>query len=105
MIDFSYPKREKVVKDELHLTKYTSDQWIQFDPSASKLNFHILNSEIRSITCHIYVEKYSGIVTEIDLQVSFDAQAGLIKNLPFVDYFYNQKMRNHDIFSHLYLNN
>ena len=73
MIDFSSPRKEKVMQDGIQLTKYISDRWIQFDPSVNKLNFHILNTEIRSVTCTIYVEKYSGMVTEIDLLVNFDA--------------------------------
>lgn len=28
MIDFSNPRKEKVMKDGLQLTKYTSDSWI-----------------------------------------------------------------------------
>ena len=105
MIDFSWPHKEIVLRDGIQVIKYYSNHWIQFDPSSNKLNFHVINSIIRSVNCYIYVEKYSGIVTEIDLQVSFDAQVGLIRNLPFVDYFYNQKMHNLTLFNHLYFNN
>lgn len=105
VIDFSWPGSDTVTKDGLQVVKYSSDEWVQFDPSVNQLNFHVLNSVIRSVSCHIYVEKFSRIVTEIDLQVNFDAQVGLIRNLPFVDYFYNYKMRNLTMFNHLYIHN
>lgn len=41
-------------------------------------------------------------MVQIDLQVNFDAQAGLIKNLPFLEYNYSQKLNNKEIFAHFY---
>ena len=48
------------------------------------------------------VEKFSGIVTQVDLFVGFDAKAGLIKNLPYLEYHYMQKLNNNQIFETLY---
>lgn len=60
---------------------------------------------IRKVNCNIYIEKFTGTVYQIDLKVNFDAQAGLIKNLPYLEYTYEQKLGNLTIFSHLYYNN
>jgi hypothetical protein len=82
-------KHEYVFKDGIQMIKFTSDKWVQFDSSPNPLNFNILNMQIRQVDCEIYLERFSGIVTEIFLSVSFDAQAGLVMNLPFLNYQYS----------------
>lgn len=39
MIDFSSASRENVVVDGIMVTKYTSNQWVQFDPSSNPLSY------------------------------------------------------------------
>ena len=69
------------------------------------LNFHVLATELRQLVAAIEVERFSGIVTSIKLTASFDAQAGLVKNLPFVEYTYSHEVQNKTIFEHLYVQN
>lgn len=104
MIDFSQAVKEEVIVNGLTMIKFTSNQWIQSDQSSSPLNYNQLNLIIREVKCDLFIEKFSGTVTEINLQVSYDAQAGLIRNLPFLEYSYYQKLDNLEIFRHLYFN-
>ena len=96
--------KEEVIVNGLTMTKYTSQQWVQSDTSPNPLNYNQLSLVIRDVNCEIWIEKFSGIVTEINLSVSYDAEAGLIRNLPFMEYNFHQKMENLAIFNHLYFN-
>lgn len=89
IIDFTNAVKEELIVNGLTMTKYTSQQWVQSDTSPNPLNYNQLSLVIRKVDCEILIEKFSGIVTEIKLSVSYDAEAGLIRNLPFMEYNYH----------------
>lgn len=62
-------------------------------------------TKLVQLECAVEVEVFSGIVTSIELTAGYHAEAGMIENLPLVDYTYNKAMKNRTIFSHLYIQN